>query len=55
MNSIKNKIAFAISIAIVSGAYAENTLPSVEVISRPIIDEVAIDEFAGVTAVITDE
>ena len=55
MNNTKNKIAFAISIAIVSGAYAENKLPTVEVVSRPIIEEVAIDEFAGVTAVITDE
>ncbi len=55
MNNTKNKIAFAISIAIVSGAYAENKLPSVEVVSRPIIEEVAIDEFAGVTAVIKDD
>ena len=55
MNKHKNKIAFAISMAITSGAFAQNVLPSVEVVSRPIIEEVVIDQFSEVTAIITDD
>ena len=43
MKRHKNKISFAISMAIASGVFAQNVLPPVEVVSRPIVEDVVID------------
>ncbi|MES2948765.1 MAG: TonB-dependent receptor plug domain-containing protein [Pseudomonadota bacterium] len=49
------KLYVAISLAFTGGIHAQTSLPSVVVVSRPVIEDVVVDAFSSATAVITQD